>query len=154
MQKRFILSVITVSTIILFSANAFADSFSFSWGSDSRTDRQPTEVRDGGNGPPSHAPAHGYRAHHRYEYFPSASVYHDAGRGLYFYLSGSNWQVSASLPMELQTRLGSSVSLELDSDKPYIYYDQHKRQYPPGQTKKAKTHKKGNKGKNGKKGKN
>lgn len=147
MQKRFIFNVIMVSAIILFSVNAFADSVSISWGSDSHADRQPTEVQDNGNGPPAHAPAHGYRAHHRYQYFPSASVYHDAGRGLYFYLSGSNWQVSASLPIELRTRLGSSVSLELDTDKPYIYHDQHKRKYPPGQKKKAKNQKKGKKGK-------
>jgi hypothetical protein len=153
MHKRFILSVITISAIILFSADAFADSISISWGSDGHADRQPTEVRASENGPPAHAPAHGYRAHHQYQYYPSASVYHDAGRGLYFYLSGSNWQVSASLPTELRARLGGSVPLELDTDRPYIYFDQHKRKYPPGQTKKAKTHKKEHKGKYGKKGK-
>lgn len=145
MQGRFILSFIMVSALILFPACALADSFSISWESGGHAERQPTQVQDSVNGPPAHAPAHGYRSHHRYQYYPSASVYHDAGRGLYFYLSGSNWQVAASLPVELRTRLGSSVSLELDTDKPYVHYDQHKRQYPPGQTKKAKTHKKGKK---------
>ena len=34
------------------------------------------------NGPPAHAPAHGYRAKHQYRYFPSCKVYHDIDRGL------------------------------------------------------------------------
>ena len=38
MHKRFILSVITISAIILFSADAFADSISISWGSDGHAD--------------------------------------------------------------------------------------------------------------------
>lgn len=146
MQKQFISSLVTVSAFILFSTHALADSFSISWGSDGHHERQPPEVRETGNGPPAHAPAHGYRSHHRYQYYPSASVYHDAGRGLYFYLSGSSWQVSASLPQALQVRLGSSVSMEMDTDKPYLHYEQHKRQYPPGHSKKGKKHKGGKKG--------
>jgi hypothetical protein len=35
------------------------------------------------NGPPAHAPAHGYRAKHRYRYYPSCSVYFDIGRVLW-----------------------------------------------------------------------
>jgi hypothetical protein len=94
------------------------------------------------NGPPAHAPAHGYRAKHQYHYYPSASVYHDTSRGLYFYLGGSGWQIAASLPQDLRVRLGSSVSIEMDTDKPYIYNDQHKKQFPPGQMKKMKKDKK------------
>lgn len=147
MPRRFILSFIAVSVSALFSINALADSFSISWGSERPAERQPAEVQESGNGPPAHAPAHGYRARHQYRYFPTASVYHDAGRGVYFYLSGSNWQVAASLPMELRARLGDSVSIEVDTDRPYIYHDQHQRQYPPGKMKKAKKHKGGKKGK-------
>jgi hypothetical protein len=145
MRKGFILAAAMISAFILFSANTFADSFNISWDNDRHDDREPAEVHESGNSPPDHAPAHGYRAKHRYQYYPSASVYHDAGRGLYFYLSGSNWQVSASLPLEFRARLGGPVSLELETDKPYIHYDQHRRQYPPGKAKKADKHKGGKK---------
>lgn len=153
MQRQFILSFIVVSAFILISAPAFADSsgsFSFSWGSDRHDEEPPAPARESRNGPPEHAPAHGYRSHHRYQYYPSASVYHDVDRGVYFYLSGSNWQVAASLPQALRVRLGGPVSLEMDTAKPYIYYDQHRRKYPPGQMKKAQGHK-GHKGHKGRK---
>ncbi len=86
-------------------------------------------------GPPPHAPAHGYRAKHQYRYYPSRSVYYDTGRGLYFYLRGSNWEVGASLPSSLHVELGDYVSIELDTDKPYIYHAEHVKKYPPGQMK-------------------
>ena len=98
-------------------------------------------------GPPAHAPAYGYRAKHKYRYYPSNSVYYDSGRGIYFYLKGDNWEVGASLPISLRAELGESVSIELDTDKPYIYHSEHVRKYPPGQMKdkKEKKDKKTNK---------
>lgn len=138
MQK---LSILGVIAIFLFSSNAFADSFGISWGSDQNAKQRPTAVQAGKNGPPAHAPAHGYRSKRRYQYYPSSSAYHDASRGLYFYLSGSNWQVAASLPQQLQICLGGSVSIEMDTDKPYLYNDQHKKQYPPRQMEKVGTQK-------------
>ncbi|WP_155304443.1 hypothetical protein [Desulfosarcina widdelii] len=136
MRKQFILCIIFLSVFFLLSSYVFAGSFSFSWGNDQKAEPSPTVVKAKKNGPPSHAPAHGYRAKHQYEYYPSSSVYHDANRGLYFYLNGSNWQIAASLPHDLRVRLGSSVSIEMDTDKPYTYNDQHRKQYPPGQMKK------------------
>jgi len=50
--------------------------------------------------------------------------------------------VGASLPHNLQMGLGESVSLELDTDRPYSYHAAHVKQYPPGKVKKAKTRKK------------
>ena len=96
-------------------------------------------------GPPAHAPAHGYRAKHHYRYYPSSRVYHDAERGIYFYLKGDNWEVGASLPGSLRVGLGDSVSLELDTDKPYLYHDDHVKKYPPGKMKKKNKQKKKNK---------
>jgi len=87
-------------------------------------------------GPPPHAPAHGYRAKHKYRYYPSCSVYYDNGRKLYFYLKGVNWEVGASLPSSIRVRLGDYVSVELDTDKPYTYHSDHVKRYPPGQKKK------------------
>ncbi len=93
-------------------------------------------------GPPAHAKAHGYRAKHKYRYYPDCSVYHDGKRGLYFYIKGGNWEVGASLPNNLRVRLGESVSLELDTDRPYTYHADHAKRYPPGKMKKNKNKKK------------
>jgi hypothetical protein len=86
-------------------------------------------------GPPPHAPAYGYRAKYNYRYYPASSVYYDMDRGLYFYLEGPDWQISASLPHAIQVGLGDHVVLEMEADKPYIHYDEHKHKYPPGQFK-------------------
>ena len=95
------------------------------------------------NGPPAHAPAHGYRAKHQYRYYPSRSVYYDTGRKLYFYIKGDRWEVGASLPNRIRIGLGDSVKIELDTDRPYIHHSEHVKKYPPGQLKKK--HKKKNK---------
>ncbi len=95
-------------------------------------------------GPPSHAPAYGRRAKHKYNYYPDAEVYYDSGSSNYFYLSGDKWKVSVSLPDSLKVKLGSSVTLELGTDKPYEYHKANKKNYPPGQRKK-KGKKKGKK---------
>ena len=89
-------------------------------------------------GPPAHAPAHGYRAKHQYRYYPSRSVYYDTGRKLYFYIKGDRWEVGVSLPNRIRNGLGNSVSIELDTDKPYTYHSEHVKKYPPGQLKKKK----------------
>jgi len=91
--------------------------------------------------PPAHAPAHGYRAKHRYRYYPSCLVYFDIGRSVYFYLEGGNWRVSVELPNHLHARLGNSVVFEMDTDKPYLEHEYHKQKYPPGQLKKKKSKK-------------
>jgi hypothetical protein len=49
----------------------------------------------------------------------------------YFYLKGDNWEVGASLPSSLRVGLGDSVSIELDTDKPYNHYKEHIKKYPP-----------------------
>ena len=105
----------------------------FEWGQ-GRGHGDHHEVKKGG--PPPHAPAHGYRAKYKYRYYPSCSVYYDAYRKLYFYLEGPNWRVSASLPHAIQLGLGEHVSIEMDADKPYIYYEEHKHKYPPNKFKK------------------
>ena len=95
----------------------------------------------GKNGPPAHAPAHGYRAKHRYQYYPSCSVYFDIGKGVYFYLEGDDWRVSVELPNHLRVRLGGYVIVEMETDRPYLHHKKHKNKYPPGQLKKKKSKK-------------
>ena len=87
-------------------------------GKKTETSQKTTPVKH--NGPPDHAPAHGYRAKHKYEYYPDSQVYFESSRGLYFYLSGSNWKMTASLPTDLKLKLGNHVTIEMDSDKPYV----------------------------------
>lgn len=86
-------------------------------------------------GPPPHAPAYGYRAKHQYYYYPAVNVYYEPARQAYFYLSDGAWRVSVSLPTSLKVQLGDHVSLDLDTDQPYIYNQQHKQKYPPGKVK-------------------
>jgi hypothetical protein len=78
-------------------------------------------------------PSHGYLATYQYRYYPNCRVYYDDHRKLYFYLESLNWQISASLPNDIQERLDDYVSIETDTDNPYIYYKEHQRKYSPAQ---------------------
>ena len=130
--------LISLSIMVFFlSACAIsAGGFSLNWGNSAGNGHGPVVKKTGKGGPPSHAVAHGYRATYQYRYYPSCSVYYDTGRGLYFYLNGDNWQVSASLPSSFQLRLGDHVNIEMSTDQPYIHHEEHKNKYPPGQQKK------------------
>jgi len=46
--------------------------------------------------------------------------------------------MSISLPQGIRLQLGDYVTIEMDTDKPYIQFEEHKRKYPPGQLKKKK----------------
>jgi hypothetical protein len=89
-------------------------------------------------GPPPWAPAHGYRAKHRYRYYPHHRVYYERERGVYFYYRDGHWKVSVSLPSHIRIDLNDYVTLEMDSDKPYEYDHEVVKRYPPGQLKKKK----------------
>jgi hypothetical protein len=91
-----------------------------------------------GGGPPPHAPAHGYRAQHTYRYYPSAQVYFDTSRRVYFYLDGQGWRVSTSLPGRFHIAVGDYVNIDMESDRPYTAFDKHKKKYPPGHKKNKK----------------
>jgi hypothetical protein len=136
--------MIGLSLVCFLSGNACAGgSFTFKWNNDTDAEQQQAKnkPKQKKGGPPAHAPAHGYRAKHQYRYYPSSNVYKDTERGIYFYLKGDKWEVGASLPLPLQDGLGESVSLELDTDKPYIHHDEHVKQYPPKKSKSKKKNK-------------
>jgi hypothetical protein len=86
-------------------------------------------------GPPPWAPAHGYRAKHKYRYWPRNRVYYDTGRRLWFWLSGSSWRAGATLPLGMNLG-GGYVSLEMGTSKPYRYDKAVRTAYPPGIAKK------------------
>ena len=97
-------------------------------------DRKPNgPVMKTGGGPPPWAPAHGRRAKeaaaYTYYYYPSAGVYFSVATGSYFYSTGGSWQVATSLPSTIVVNSGDYVTLELETDKPYLYYNEHKVKY-------------------------
>lgn len=87
-------------------------------------------------GPPAHAPAHGYRLKHYYRYYPTPDVYFDVQRKVYFYLQGTDWRISASLPGNLHLGSNGFVNIEMDSDKPYTRHAEHRQKYAPVKIKK------------------
>jgi hypothetical protein len=44
---------------------------------------------------------------------------------VYFYLSGRDWQMAVSLPSTLRVDVNEAVSLELETDRPYLENAQH-----------------------------
>ena len=86
-------------------------------------------------GPPPWAPAHGYRAKTRYVYFTEHNFYYDNNRGVYIYLSGKNWEVSASIPdlfKNVNLSAAVKVDLDFDADDPQKYNSDHKKKYKKG----------------------
>ena len=106
-------------------------------------EERPGEERpSGGKGPPPWAPAHGYRekAARHYYYYPTASVYFDVERRLYFYRSGGEWRASPILPATIVIEPRGYVEMDLDSDEPYVHHNEHKEKYKehPGKGRKHK----------------
>jgi hypothetical protein len=81
--------------------------------------------------PPPHAPAHGVRAKYQYRYYPSLGIYYDINRGIYFYIEAGVWKSSQNPPINFKVGMQDFIVIDLDTDKPYKYYNQHKKQYPP-----------------------
>ena len=105
-------------------------------------DETPTHTTTYKPGPPPHAKAYGHRAKHLYHYYPDASVYFDTGRSVYFSLDSTGaWRMTVSLPQSLKVRLGDNVTIEMETDRPYASYHEHKKKYPPGKNKKHKKNK-------------
>jgi hypothetical protein len=84
------------------------------------------------NGPPPWAPAHGYRAKTRQVYFPDQNFYFDTQKGVYIYLNGKNWEVSAKLPSifgGIDLNVAAKVELDLDTDTPQKFNAAHQTKY-------------------------
>jgi hypothetical protein len=57
-------------------------------------------------------------------------------------MKGDGWAVGASLPTNLQSSLGASVNLDMDTDKPYEHNAEHLKDYPNDQYAPGKSAKK------------
>ena len=91
--------------------------------------------------PPAYAPAP-VRYKHRYWYYPDSYVYFDTARRVYFYLAGNAWRVSVSLPSSIQVNLNDRITLEMDTERPYSRFQEHRKKFPPGRKEKKKGKKK------------
>lgn len=127
----FIVAVVSLLTGCVFSAHG-------PHGHASVITAPPPKVK---SGPPPHARAYGHRGKHHYHYYPDAYIYFDTGRQVYFYLENGSWAMSVSLPTHLHINLDSRVSIEMDVDRPYVRYEEHRKKYP------GKKHKRKQKGK-------
>lgn len=89
------------------------------------------------NGPPDHAPAHGYRSRDRgYYYYPDANVYYDPRNNVYYYPSGKRWVRTNRLPRNYRLNRDDYVDIDDDSDRPYERHQRHSKQFPRGDWKK------------------
>ena len=82
-------------------------------------------------GPPPWAPAHGFRRNRDYYYYPGADVYYRPADRTWFYLDGGNWSFGVSLPTSIRVDFDRSVSLTMESDRPYEFHDKVRNYYPP-----------------------
>lgn len=85
-------------------------------------------------GPPSWAPAHGYRAKTRHIYFPEYNLYYDIQKKNYIYLNNGKWTFGTKIPTTITNiRLSKSTQIELDfyGDSPQHYNNSHKTKYKP-----------------------
>ena len=113
----------------------------------------PPAVKKGG--PPSHAPAHGYRKKFDYRYYPSKKVYYCAQRRLYFWIEGDGWRLGTSLPSNINLSGGESLSVDISEDTPYFHYEKnYQEDLHPGKGKAKGKYKNKNKDKGKGKGKN
>lgn len=121
------------------TAFAQGGSVTVQWG-DQGNEPSPEKYKKGKKqgGPPPHAPAHGYRAKHQYRYYPCCSTYYDAGRRMWFYIKTGDWAIGASIPTDLKAQLGHYVNISMDTDHPYEFNDEHRKEYPAEKYKKKK----------------
>ncbi len=69
-------------------------------------------------------------AEYQYQYYPSAQVYYDQTRTLYFYQLDGQWQEGERLPESLTIVAAEAVSLALTAATPYLQHEKILLQYP------------------------
>jgi len=82
-------------------------------------------------GPPPWSRSRWYRRSHAYYYYPGCDVYYRPSDRMWFYLDGGNWEFGVSLPERIRVDFGRSVSLSLESDRPYTFHRDVVAYYPP-----------------------
>jgi len=82
--------------------------------------------------PPAWEPKRGDPVY-RYLYYPTAFVYFDQDRRIYFYLDHDQWLESSILPAYISKHSGDPVELRMNTPQPYQFQTQVSEKYPhPG----------------------
>jgi hypothetical protein len=84
-------------------------------------------------GPPPWLPAHVNHPKHTYRYYPYHGIYFEERTRIYFYMTDGRWQASASLPAFIRITVNDFITLDMDSDRPYVYHKYVIKRYPPRQ---------------------
>jgi hypothetical protein len=92
----------------------------------------------GPKGPPPWAPAHGFRRNRDYYYYPDARVYYRPADRQWFYLEGGAWRVGAQLPASVGIDFGRSVTLTMETDRPFEQHAHVVTYYPANYFSKVK----------------
>lgn len=87
--------------------------------------------RIGPSAPPPWTKPRAFHSTYNYYYYPETNVYYRADNHTWFYLDGRNWRSAAQLPGNIRVNFGRSVSLRLDTARPYTYHDRVVAYYPP-----------------------
>lgn len=67
---------------------------------------------------------------YQFYYYPGTQVYFNPGQKLYFYRAGNVWKKSVKLPEGFAIDSAKQVSIKLDTDKPYLKFEEHKIKFP------------------------
>ena len=125
-KLSFLFSIVCLIALFIFTEN--------SYGQGKSQKKEKSSIKKE-TGPPPWAPAHGYRAKTRYVYFTEQNFYYDNTRGVYIYLSGKNWEVSAIIPSlfkNVDLSAAVKIDLDFDADDPQKYNADHRKKYKKG----------------------
>ncbi len=64
-----------------------------------------------------------------YDYYPSAGVYFNDRTGYYYHHDRGRWHHVRRLPRHIRIHDYDRVHLRARGDRPYLYYDEHRRKY-------------------------
>lgn len=92
----------------------------------------------GPKGPPPWAPAHGFRRNREYYYYPDARVYYRPADRTWFYLDGGNWRIATQLPTGIGIDFGRSVTLTMETERPFEHHAHVVNYYPSNYFSKVK----------------
>ena len=80
-------------------------------------------------GPPAYPDY--YPHYYDYYYYPSVGVYFHFTTGHYYYHDHDRWIRTQVLPPHIHLDVHDRVKLRVESDKPYLKYQEHRRVYKP-----------------------
>ena len=72
----------------------------------------------------------GYSLNYAYYYYPGADVYYRQSDHFWFYSYRGQWRSSRNLPDGINVDFNRSVTLNMYTDRPYLYHQQVMNRYP------------------------